>query len=1192
MSNLLRAATDFVGITQAYVPENRTIFVGNHPPPNQDEVYIPQKFPDNTVISSKYTALNFFPKNLFEQFRRIANFYFLTVAVLQLVIDSPVSPWTSILPLIFVVGVSMIKQGYEDWLRHKADNEVNKRATIVVRDGMPEKVKSRDVRVGDIVKVNNNDEIPCDMMLLSSVREDGDCHVTTANLDGETNLKIFRSLPDTAILQNEESLNALSAKIECQQPITDLYRFVGRITFYQHTNVPVTKPLNAENVLLRGCRLKNTEYVYGCAVYTGEETKMALNSKTKGQKFSCVETIMNYYLLFMLAVLVFQISLCTGLKYYYNARPYVPHSWYFYEVAKADYNVTFLQVMEDFLSFLVLYNYIIPISLYVTIEMQKFLGSIYLGWDIEMYDEAANEVAKANTSDLNEELGQVEYMFTDKTGTLTENEMKFRQCSINGVKYVEKKDGSLEPADSESYDEFDKDQFLLAMALCHTVHVSNEGAPKGGRVMNGNVGEDRVLKYEASSPDEKALVEAASQFGTVFLGGTQEYLDVKHKGSILRYQILNVLEFDPTRKCMSIILKTPNGENLLLCKGAESTILRKSINGQKEVTDQHVSDYAMLGLRTLCYGQRKLSEETYAMLEEKLREAATALDNREEKMNDAFSAIERDLHLLGATGVEDRLQDQVAETMDALREAGIKIWVLTGDKQETAVNISHSCGHFKDGTVELLLVKRTSVQTCSQTLSRHAEQMRLEPSKKYALVVDGPSLALALENFTTALRDLCLQCEAVLCCRMSPLQKAQVVKLVKESPSKPSTMAIGDGANDVSMIQEAHLGLGIMGKEGRQAVRCSDYAFSRFKFLLRILLVHGQWYYHRMAITVQYFFYKNFAFITCQFYFSFFSEMSEQPMFDSMYLTLYNITFCALPILLYGIVEQHLPAHVLLANPKLYKSNLRNGHFKMRHNVYWVLLGIYQSLVFFFGAMWLFKDDVSLMRNMQNYGLWAFGTIVTTACVLVVNFKLCVEICNWDGIQIAGMIIQILGYFVQVALYSGLLWYDAFPISLFNTTGLYWVFFQSLNSWTVWFWILGVVIVSFLPDFVLRVFSYYFFPSPEVIAREKNATWCCASGGSCMGCVRWHRRHSGKLESSFSQSDAELTRSNANLETISNRVVDSTQQQRSTSPSNLIWDESSGKTAYLNPAMEMEEAAAMGTYERSSSLQRTNNNLH
>ncbi|XP_030838216.1 probable phospholipid-transporting ATPase IF isoform X3 [Strongylocentrotus purpuratus] len=1123
MAACLKSVTDFVGLTEKYVPENRTVFVGNKPPPVEDEAYIPQDFPDNTVVSSKYTALNFFPKNLFEQFRRIANFYFLCVAVLQLAIDTPVSPWTSILPLIFVVGVSMIKQGYEDWLRHKADNEVNKRATLVVRDGVIEKIKSKDVRVGDIVKVQNNDEIPCDMVCISSVREDGDCHVTTANLDGETNLKIFRSLPDTAILQTEESLNSLTAVVECQQPILDLYKFVGRMTLYQNTDVPnqstpTRKPLTAENVLLRGCRLKNTEYVYGCAVYTGEETKMGLNSKTKGQKFSCIETVMNYYLLFMLGVLIFEVSICTGLKYFYNSRGYVPFSWYFYEVAKPDYEISFLGVMEDFLSFLVLYNYIIPISLYVTIEMQKFLGSMFIGYDIEMYDEKTNERAVANTSDLNEELGQVEYMFTDKTGTLTENEMKFRQCSINGVKYVEVK-GQLQPQkEGEAEDEFDKEQFLLTMALCHTVHVHKEAGSSNG-VENGTVGETPMLQYEASSPDEKALVEAASQYGTTFLGGTQEYLEVKHKGQTLRYQILNILEFDPTRKCMSIILKSPTGENLLLCKGAESSLLRKSVSGKKGETDQHVSDYAMEGLRTLCFGQRKLSDDTYAGMEEKLRLAATALDDREEKLSEAYDMIEQELHLLGATGVEDRLQDQVAETMEALREAGIKIWVLTGDKQETAVNISHSCGHFKDGVVELLLVKQDVETSCVQTLRRLKEQMKLEPQKRYALVVDGPSLALTMKLYQIEFRDLCLDCEAVLCCRMSPFQKAQVVKLVKESPSKPSTMAIGDGANDVSMIQEAHLGLGIMGKEGRQAVRCSDYAFSRFKFLLRILLVHGQWYYHRIGITVQYFFYKNFAFITAQFYFAFFSEMSQQPMFDSMYLTLFNITFCALPILLFGIFEQNLPAEMLLKNPKLYKENQRNSYFKMWKNCYWVLLGIYQSIVFFFGAMLLLKDDVPLMSNMKNYGLWSFGTLVTTGCVLVVNFKLCIEICNWDGFQIGGMIIQLLGYPVQVALFSGLIWHDIFPISLFASTGLYWVFFEAHNSWTVWFWILGVIVACFLPDYIFKTYCYYYYPSRAVVVRRND-------DDACMSCIRWHRRHSSRLENS---SDADMTHSNANL---------------------------------------------------------------
>ncbi|XP_071839272.1 phospholipid-transporting ATPase IF-like isoform X3 [Apostichopus japonicus] len=1074
MPSFFRRVTDAMGCTQRQMPINRVIFV-NHKTQESEgsspvEVsFNEQQYPDNTVMSSKYTALSFFPKNLFEQFRRIANFYFLCIAILQLTIDSPVAPWTSIVPLVFVVSVTMIKQGYEDILRHRSDKEVNNRPVQVVRNGKRVEVLSKDIRVGDIVWSRSDEELPCDMVLLSSQNPDGECYVTTANLDGETNLKIFRSLPDTAILQDEESLMSLNAEIQCQQPITDLYKFVGRMNIRApNSQAVLTRSLNAENLLLRGSKVKNTPYVYGVAVYTGEQSKMALNSKKKGQKFSCIEKSMNKYLVAMLVYLAVQTILATGLKYYFNNKANTERSWYFYPsaVQSQDYSGSAGKYFEDFLSFLVLFNYIIPISLYVTLEMQKFTGSTWLGLDIDLYDEVTDQRARANTSDLNEELGQVEYMFTDKTGTLTENEMTFRQCSVRGFKYIEDNRRGLMPSGNEQASKSDVKYFKLAMALCHTVHVSEDVADGRAR-SNSELRRD----YQASSPDEKALVEAANRFGVILIGGTQEYQEILVDNARDKYTILNVLEFDPTRKCMSIILRTPEGKIWMICKGAESTIIHKSTSGPKDEVLQHVNDFAVEGLRTLCYGTRTFSEDEYENLRQMLHNASTALDAREEKLKRVYEQIENNLELIGATGVEDKLQDKVSETIEKLREAGIKIWVLTGDKQETAVNISHSCGHFQPSMRELMLVKQEDPNKCGENLARFAEQMRLDTqsiSISYALVVDGPSLQFALDNHEDALRNLSLKCSAVLCCRMSPLQKALVVKLVKASPEKPSTMAIGDGANDVSMIQEAHLGLGIMGKEGRQAVRNSDYAFARFCFLEKLLLVHGHWYYNRIAITVQYFFYKNFAFITAQFYYACFSYFSQQTVFESFYLTIFNITCTALPILIFGIIEQNVKAEDLLANPRLYNRLNRNSTMSLPQCIYWVGLGIWHSLVFFFGFRFLVGEDSSVRPNMQVSGVWTFGTWVYTICVLVVNLKLCIETSYWNVITFVGMFISIFGFPALLSIYSGVLWADKLQISFFDTTTLYFVFFESFKSWSVWFNFLLLTVLAFLPDYIYK----------------------------------------------------------------------------------------------------------------------------
>ncbi|XP_068811305.1 phospholipid-transporting ATPase IF isoform X11 [Struthio camelus] len=975
---MLRWIRQQLGFDPPHQSDTRTIYIANRFP--QHGHYVPQKFADNRIISSKYTVWNFVPKNLFEQFRRVANFYFLIIFLVQLMIDTPTSPITSGLPLFFVITVTAIKQGYEDWLRHKADNEVNGAPVYVVRSGGLVKTRSKNIRVGDVVRVAKDETFPVDLVLLSSDRADGSCHVTTASLDGETNLKIVKltdtvlqthvAVPETAVLQSVANLDKLVAVVECQQPEADLYRFVGRITVSQQ-NEEIVRPLGPESLLLRGARLKNTKEIFGVAVYTGMETKMALNYKSKSQKRSAVEKSMNSFLIIYLIILLFEAVLSTILKYAWQAEEKWDEPWYNEKTEHERNSSKILRFISDFLAFLVLYNFIIPISLYVTVEMQKFLGSFFIGWDLDLYHEETNQRAQVNTSDLNEELGQVEYVFTDKTGTLTENEMQFRECSINGIKYQEI-NGKLTPEglsedspDGTRHDLVKEEElFLKAVCLCHTVQINADQTDGADAPWRAN-GIASPLEYYASSPDEKALVEAASRVGVVFTGTSGDAMEVKSLGKRERYKLLHVLEFDPNRRRMSVIVESPSGEKLLFTKGAESSILPRSKSGEIDKTRIHVDEFALKGLRTLCVAYRRFTPEEYQEIGKRLHEARTALQQREEKLADVFSFIERDLELLGATGVEDKLQEKVQETIEALRVAGIKVWVLTGDKHETAVSVSLSCGHFHRTMNILELVQHKSDSTCAEQLRQLAKRIKEDHVIQHGLVVDGTSLSLALREHEKLFMEVCKNCSAVLCCRMAPLQKAKVVRLLKTSPEKPITLAVGDGANDVSMIQEAHVGIGIMGKEGRQAVRNSDYAIARFKFLSKLLFVHGHFYYIRIATLVQYFFYKNVCFITPQFLYQFFCLFSQQTLYDSVYLTLYNICFTSLPVLIYSLFEQHVHPHVLQSKPVLYRDISKNAHLGFKPFLYWTVLGFFHAFVFFYGSYLLMGEDASLLGNGQ-----------------------------------------------------------------------------------------------------------------------------------------------------------------------------------------------------------------------------------
>ncbi|XP_053162235.1 phospholipid-transporting ATPase IF isoform X7 [Hemicordylus capensis] len=1072
---MLRWIRQQLGFDPPHQSDTRTIYIANRFP--QHGHYVPQKFAENRIISSKYTVWNFVPKNLFEQFRRVANFYFLIIFLVQLMIDTPTSPITSGLPLFFVITVTAIKQGYEDWLRHKADNEVNGAPVYVVRSGGLVKTKSKNILVGDIVRVAKDETFPVDLVLLSSDRANGSCYVTTATLDGETNLKTHVAVPETAVLQSVGNLDKLVAVIECQQPEADLYRFVGRITITQQIE-EIVRPLGPESLLLRGARLKNTKEIFGVAVYTGMETKMALNYKSKSQKRSAVEKSMNTFLIIYLIILLSEAILSTILKYAWQSEEKWDEPWYNQKTEHERNSSKILRFISDFLAFLVLYNFIIPISLYVTVEMQKFLGSFFIGWDLDLYHEETNEKAQVNTSDLNEELGQVEYVFTDKTGTLTENEMQFRECSINGIKYQEI-NGKLVPEGliEDVPDGFrphltrEEELFLKAVCLCHTVQINNDQVDGAGDSPWRANGIPSQLEYYASSPDEKALVEAARRVGVIFTGASTESMELKSLGKPERYKLLHVLEFDPNRRRMSVIVESPSGDKLLFTKGAESAILPGSKCGEIEKTRIHVDEFALKGLRTLCVAYRRFTAAEYQEVEKRLFEAKTALQQREERVAEAFNFIEKDLEILGASGVEDKLQDKVQETIEALRLAGIKVWVLTGDKHETAVSVSLSCGHFHRTMNILELVQHKSDSTCAEQLRQLARRIKDDHVIQHGLVVDGTSLSLALRQHEKLFMEVCRNCSAVLCCRMAPLQKAKVVRLLKTSPEKPITLAIGDGANDVSMIQEAHVGIGIMGKEGRQAVRNSDYAIARFKFLSKLLFVHGHLYYIRIATLVQYFFYKNVCFITPQFLYQFFCLFSQQTLYDSVYLTLYNICFTSLPVLMYSLFEQHVHPHVLHSKPTLYRDISKNALLGFKPFLYWTFLGFIHAFVFFFGSYLLMGEDTSLLGNGQMFGNWTFGTLVFTVMVITVTMKMALETHFWTWINHFVTWGSIVFYFIFSLFYGGIVW------PFLHTQDMYFVFVQLLSSGSAWFAIIIIVVTCLFFDVVKKVIYRHLQPT-------------------------------------------------------------------------------------------------------------------
>ncbi|XP_061081832.1 phospholipid-transporting ATPase IH isoform X4 [Conger conger] len=1110
-SGLRNLITRFCAGEENWV-DSRTVYIGHRQPPPGTEAYIPQRYPDNRIVSSKYTFWNFVPKNLFEQFRRIANFYFLIIFLVQLIIDTPTSPITSGLPLFFVITVTAIKQGYEDWLRHKADNSINRCPVHIIQHGKVVMKQSRKLRVGDIVRVKEDETFPCDLILLSTSREDGTCFVTTASLDGESSHKTYYAVQDTQAFQTEEDLDSLQATIECEQPQPDLYKFVGRINIYQDRNEPSARPLGSENLLLRGATLKNTDCIYAVAIYTGMETKMALNYQSKTQKRSAVEKSMNAYLIVYLCILISKALINTVLKYVWQADPDRDEPWYNRRTETERQRHVLIRAFTDFLAFMVLFNYIIPVSMYVTVEMQKFLGSYFITWDEEMFDEELGEGALVNTSDLNEELGQVEYVFTDKTGTLTENNMEFIECCVDGHIYVPHAicNGQI-LADSCDIDMIDsspgaggrerEELFFRALCLCHTVQVKEEETVDG--IKRGIHQGKATSFYISSSPDEVALVEGMKRLGFTYLRLKESHMEILNRDDeVERFELLEVLNFDSVRRRMSVIVRSTTGEYYLFCKGADSAIFPRVISGKVEQVRSRVEHNAVEGLRTLCVAYKTLTQAEYEDVCQQLNSAKLALHDRDRRLAEAYDIIEKDFILLGATAVEDRLQEKAADTIESLHKAGMKVWVLTGDKMETAAATCYASKLFRRSTQILeLTTKHTDQQSLHEvlfglsrtvlrqqgTMSRDTFSGLSNNFHDYGLIIDGATLSAVLKpaqddssgNYKEIFLEICRNCSAVLCCRMAPLQKAQIVKLIKMSKEHPITLAIGDGANDVSMILEAHVGIGIMGKEGRQAARNSDYAIPKFKHLKKMLLVHGHYYYIRISELVQYFFYKNVCFIFPQFLYQFFCGFSQQPLYDTAYLTLYNISFTSLPILLYSLIEQHISTDILKRDPTLYRDIAKNSLLRWRIFIYWTFLGVFDAMVFFFGAYFLF-DNTTFTSNGQMFGNWTFGTLVFTVLVFTVTLKLALDTHYWTWINHFVIWGSLLFYVIFSLLWGGIIW------PFLNYQRMYYVFMQMLSSGPAWLSIILLITVCLLPDVLKKVLWRALWPTTTECIQTKR----------------------------------------------------------------------------------------------------------
>ena len=1033
----------------------------------------------NKEENNKYNLITFVPIVLFNQFKQFGNFFYLIMSITQFFPDLKVGfLFTYISPLAFVVCVSMAKELYDDINRRIQDRRTNSTTIDVLvpssnKEGV-ERIKKQasDLLVGDIIELKKNSRVPADIIVLKTFNEseDNQAFIRTDQLDGETDWKL-RKAPGITQNMEEKNLFTNATYAECEPPSKLIYNFQGVI------NCSIEKeqkkePLNLENTMWASTVVASMKII-GIVIYTGKETRARMNSSTPKMKIGILDQELNRSNMYLFGIMFFLSFVLTGAKGFDS------------------------KFIFNLIKYIILFCAIIPISLRVNLDVSK----TYFSYVINRDKTIPETIARNST--IPEELGRISYVFSDKTGTLTKNEMVFKRLSLetetfseegfNDLKKIlidecEQKDAPLldivsanekqekagEMKGSSLIDEFQMSpssviekkkqkkirrqrnniirDTITSMVLCNNVTPVFENDEK------------TKVSYQASSPDEVALVKFAETLNMRLIGRTDKKIVIKNAcDKVEEYEILANFPFSSDTKRMGIILKNVKHKHIIYyLKGAENVMMKFVKNEYVGYIAENAENLATKGLRTLVLTQKLITQNEFDVWNEEYQEALTSMENRQEKISGVVSKLENNMDFLCVTGVEDLLQDEVATTIDNLRNAGMKVWMLTGDKVETATCISISAGikakNHKIYTIRndefANLSKEQSIKLLKEKFEGYQKKIDIEPN---IFIIDGDTLDLALHNCEEEFFKTSMQAPSVVCCRCSPTQKRIIVKTIKKY-TDARTAAVGDGGNDVAMIQEADVGIGIVGKEGLQASLAADYSIKEFKSLSVLLLWWGRIAYKNTSTMANFIIHRGLIISLNQFIFSCIFYFNPVPLYSGFLSFGYSTIFTSLPSISV-LLDQDVAKDNVLKFPNLYKILLKGRELNFKSFLYWLFKSIFQAGVIMFGSFLLFSDNIYLK----------IVTVTFTALIYLETLNVYLEISTYH-------------WFMWVAFISTCIVYLLTILILNYYLDIYFIFKGNI------FWKIPILsIVAWAPFYIFTTIKKKCFPETvEKLNQAKN----------------------------------------------------------------------------------------------------------